>query len=81
MGAEPPKSFIWPPINLSLCGGCVPVLTFASHARACFYRVMLSTHRDRVRDCSFFGPGRVLVKLGNSGRLDTLEQSWRISRR
>ena len=26
------------------CGGCVPVLTFASHAHACFYRVMLSTH-------------------------------------
>ena len=26
------------------CDGCAPVLTFASHARACFYRVKLSTH-------------------------------------
>ena len=26
-------------------GGCGQLFTFASHARACFYRVMLSTHR------------------------------------
>ena len=30
------------------CGGCGRLLAFASHARACFYRVMLSTHQKLI---------------------------------
>ena len=46
------------------CGGCVPVLTFASHARACFYRVMLSTHDSnfpRFSGCWAAAGGGLLV--------------------
>ena len=34
----------FPVMLRSGCGGCGRLLTFTSHARACFYRVMLSTH-------------------------------------
>ena len=50
------RSFGLPCFYVGGCGGCGQLLTFASHARACFYRVMLSFHTMMVSlSCCVFG--------------------------